>query len=137
MSSNNVKKAIYDFLLSKTAITDLIGTKLFFAYNPNETLVYPYMVYKFIGGSLDRDSGTKWEKQIVSFTIYDNEASSARISDIADALDSVFDECEKSGFTITDLTVIAVDRITTKTNLTKSDLDNWSLSLDYEIEYQI
>ncbi len=136
MDSNELKQLVYNRISADAAIKAAIGDEFYFTINPKDTPVYPYIVYKFIAGELERDSLTKYESHIVSFVIYDNSGSTKRISEIAGLLDSVFDECEAelSGVSFT---VLSVDRITPLTIIAKSDLDNWMLDVDYEIQIQI
>jgi hypothetical protein len=136
MDSNELKEIIFNRLNADTDLKAFIEDRLYFVSNPSDTLVYPYIVFKFVGNSLDRDSGAKYESPIVSFVLYDDSKSTLRISHIADCLDKNFDECEKE-LTAESFEIISVDRIAGKDMIIKSDLDNWMLAIDYCIQIQI
>ncbi len=148
-----LKEAIYKYLVTDTnSFKTAIGAS-FYDDEPNEDdytngIPYPHCIYSLLPGELDRDSSAKYEKPVIRFTFFDDQGDSSRITNLAALLDARFDECE-SGLNalamnpddehdlgVAGMTILDVRRITTLSNLMKTDLGNWQLPVDYRIEIQ-
>jgi hypothetical protein len=120
----------------KTAITTGTASRLFFGENPTkpELVIYPYVIFYFVGGSIEKDSINRFENPVIRFVLYDNAVNQKRIFLVAEYLDTLIDE---KVLTITSITNIITQRITTLNNVFKNDIDNWQLPIDYEIQLQV
>ena len=136
MSIEKLKEWIYDVLISKLGSSFDRGDgtfNIFYYENTSAEPEYPYLVYQFIGGTSDRDSGTRYHEPIVQFSIFSNSASSSGASQLGDLLDEVFDDHPK-GETANDI-ILGIERIVFPRE-TRTELGNWSWSADYKISLQ-
>ena len=138
MQPDNIWQGIYTRLMGSTNnFKTAIGSELFFGENPRAPgdVVYPYCVAMFVGGELDRDSANKYEKPVMRFVLYDNQAAHTRIMTTAEKLDDQLDDDEAS-ITMTGFSVLSVDRISPLGDVTKNEIDNWRLPVDYRFHLQ-
>lgn len=138
MQPEEIRKGLNTLLMGATNnFKTAIGSELYFGQNPRKPadVIYPYVVYYFIGGELDRDSATKYEKPVVRFTIYDNSVSQTKIFEIAEKLDNQLDDKEASAI-MTGFKVLSIDRITPITDAALNENDNWFLPINYRIHLQ-
>lgn len=136
MKLDQLKAAIITRLLGatndfKTAIND----QFYYVENPNDDddVIYPYGVYQIISGNRERDTATDYPEMIVQFTFYDDDLSSATLTDIGNKFFSRFDKCEAS-LTLSDYYVLEVFILEPREMKTLSG--NWQYSVDVQIKLQ-
>lgn len=138
MQPANIWTGVYNRLMASTNdFKTAIGSELFFGQNPRKPadVVYPYCVAYFVGGTLERDSATKYEKPVMRFVIFDDSEAQTKIFDVAEKLDTRLDESE-ANLTMTGFSVLSIDRISPLTDAVKDEINNWRLPIDYRIHLQ-
>lgn len=137
-----LKEAIFKFLVTDTnSFKTAIGAEFFDTINTRlaKDVVYPYCVYQFLPGQIDRDNATKYEKPVIRFSLFDDSGSAKDLTNLASLLDARFDECENSlgtSGTVTGMKILDVRRITSMSNIINTGFGTWQLVLDYEIHLQ-
>jgi hypothetical protein len=136
MKLDQLKAAIITRLLGATNdFKTAIGDRFYYVENPNDDddVIYPYGVYQIINGVRERDTATDYPEMIVQFTFYDDDLSSATVTDIGNKFFTRFDKCEAS-LTLSDYYVLEVFTLEPREMKTLSG--NWQHSVDAQIKLQ-
>lgn len=137
MKLDELKGAIIDFVLGTTnAFKTAIASEFYYVENPLDAdkVIYPYGVYQFVSGNVDRDTATKFDEIIMQVTFYDDDSSSAIVTDLGNKFDALFDECEDD-LDLDSYTVLGVDQASEPREM-KTLNGNWQWSKDYKIQLQ-
>ncbi len=137
MKLDQLKSAVIGLVLGTTNdFNTAIAGEFYYVENPldYDKVKYPYGVYQFVSGSVDRDTATKFDEIIMQVTIYDDNSSSSNVTALGNKFDALFDECEAS-LTLTNYIVLGVDQISEPREM-KTLNGNWQWSKDYKIQLQ-
>lgn len=138
MNLNELKEKIYEYLFvqDNPLKAELTGG-LHYVENLNDPgdVSYPYGVYSFITGSIDRDSKDKWYDPILVIDLYDHKDQSSRpISAIGKKLRERIDEAEAQ-LTLTNYYVLSIDLTNTPVE-ERTTIQSWHHRQRYRIQLQ-
>ena len=128
----DLKKKIFSYLSGSGALNSHISGRVYYIENEKTDPTYPYLVFQFISGNSDRDTGTRYEDITMQVTLYCK--TSIEASESGAAADSILDGSEAQ-IALTNYNVLGIDRISPPRE-NKTFIGNWQWSADYQIQLE-